>query len=66
MMDVLYHHGIKGQRWGVRQGPPYPLSPSDHTAAEKKSGGSSSKWKGNAEERFQRDKKWLKDHRKEI
>lgn len=23
--DELYHHGIKGQRWGVRHGPPYPL-----------------------------------------
>lgn len=23
--DVLYHHGIKGQKWGVRNGPPYPL-----------------------------------------
>lgn len=22
----LEHHGIKGQRWGVRNGPPYPLS----------------------------------------
>lgn len=22
----LYHHGIKGQRWGVRHGPPYPLT----------------------------------------
>lgn len=21
----LAHHGIKGQRWGVRNGPPYPL-----------------------------------------
>lgn len=21
----LYHHGIEGQRWGVRNGPPYPL-----------------------------------------
>ena len=21
----LYHHGIKGQTWGVRNGPPYPL-----------------------------------------
>ena len=22
---VLQHHGIKGQRWGVRRGPPYPI-----------------------------------------
>lgn len=21
----LYHHGIQGQKWGVRNGPPYPL-----------------------------------------
>lgn len=24
----LYHHGIIGQKWGVRNGPPYPLSES--------------------------------------
>ena len=31
------HHGIKGQKWGVENGPPYPLSPSkDYSAAEKK------------------------------
>ena len=24
-MSELYHHGIKGQKWGVRNGPPYPL-----------------------------------------
>lgn len=23
--DYLMHHGIKGQKWGVRNGPPYPL-----------------------------------------
>ena len=22
----LYHHGIKGQKWGVQNGPPYPLN----------------------------------------
>lgn len=27
----LYHHGIPGQKWGVRNGPPYPLSQATHT-----------------------------------
>lgn len=27
--DELSHHGIKGQKWGVRNGPPYPLEKSD-------------------------------------
>ena len=22
----LYHHGIQGQKWGIRNGPPYPLN----------------------------------------
>ena len=26
MSDSLEHHGIAGQKWGVRQGPPYPLA----------------------------------------
>ncbi len=26
MDGYLAHHGIKGQRWGVRNGPPYPLA----------------------------------------
>lgn len=34
--NELYHHGIKGQRWGKRNGPPYPLDPEDHSEAEKK------------------------------
>lgn len=33
--DELYHHGIKGQKWGVKNGPPYPLDDSDHSFAEK-------------------------------
>ena len=34
----LTHHGILGQRWGKRNGPPYPLDASDHSASEKKAG----------------------------
>ena len=35
----LYHHGIKGQKWGVRNGPPYPLGSgkgSSRSAKEKR------------------------------
>lgn len=36
--DELMHHGILGQKYGKRMGPPYPLAPGDHSAAEKKAG----------------------------
>lgn len=36
--DYLAHHGILGQKWGRRNGPPYPLDGSDHSASEKKAG----------------------------
>ena len=32
----LYHHGIKGQKWGVRRGPPYPLDASARSASVKR------------------------------
>lgn len=32
----LYHHGILNQKWGVRNGPPYPLRGGDYTPAQRK------------------------------
>lgn len=45
----LYHHGIQGQKWGKRNGPPYPLSASDYSSAEKKAMNYSSKLNSLAE-----------------
>ncbi|MCD8119744.1 MAG: hypothetical protein LUE29_09765 [Lachnospiraceae bacterium] len=36
--NELYHHGILGQKWGQKNGPPYPLDSSDHSSSEKKAG----------------------------
>lgn len=41
--NELYHHGIDGQRWGVRHGPPYPLDRADHNKVVEKSKKSSEK-----------------------
>lgn len=32
----LQHHGILGQKWGKRNGPPYPLGGGDYSQAEKR------------------------------
>lgn len=36
MEDVLIHHGILNQKWGVRHGPPYPLKGGAYSESEKK------------------------------
>lgn len=35
MNNELYHHGIQGQKWGKRNGPPYPLKAGEHSNQEK-------------------------------
>lgn len=60
--NYLIHHGIKGQSWGVRNGPPYPLGSEDHNARERKAGWESSlnKIQGLTDEQRARLKKALK------
>ena len=38
----LMHHGIKGQKWGQKNGPPYPIGSGGHSAREEKAGWRSS------------------------
>ena len=39
--DYISHHGILNQKWGVRNGPPYPLDSKIFTGSRLKSGGGS-------------------------
>lgn len=34
--NALEHHGIEGQKWGVRRGPPYPLNGSKKSSKRTK------------------------------
>lgn len=34
--EELYHHGILNQKWGVKNGPPYPLRGGDYSESERK------------------------------
>lgn len=56
--DELMHHGIDGQKWGKKNGPPYPLSRQDHKQVI-----SSSKTKAEKEKAAE-EKRQAKEYRK--
>ena len=58
----LYHHGIKGQKWGKRNGPPYPLGSGQASASEKKAGWKESKFTGESKDTTKK-KSWLERRR---
>lgn len=47
-ISYLEHHGILGQKWGVKNGPPYPLDANAHNSREKKAGWRKSLDKGSS------------------
>lgn len=57
MVRYISHHGIKGQKWGVKNGPPYPLDISDHSYREKKM-----KWEESLDKKNEASKKKSKMH----
>lgn len=75
-VEFLEHHGILGQKWGKKNGPPYPLDEGNHSAKEKKDGYKKSLGGGRNEKLYNRNsrkpskekvtKEKIDNHRKEM
>ena len=50
--DTFEHHGIKGQKWGVQNGPPYPLDENSGSNSSGKHGGDKKKSGSSGEHRL--------------
>ena len=63
--DYLMHHGIDGQKWGVKHGPPYPLDDSKSTGSRLKT---KKKKKKSLGQRFNEwaNKKYNENHKDEY
>lgn len=57
--DELYHHGRKGQQWGVTNGPPYPLG---QTNKEYKKNQVANVWAKTKQFMYDRFSEYGKDH----
>lgn len=57
MMNYLCHYGIDGQKWGVRNGPPYPLDYESHSKREKQLNGAYS---------ISKTDSWYNNHKDEL
>ena len=62
----LQHHGILGMKWGVKNGPPYPLDASSHSKREKKAGWRKSLNSGNTESKDNKKRKFTFDKKKAL
>lgn len=56
--NALEHHGIEGQKWGVRRGPPYPLNSSQKSSKKSRKKKSSAASKRQKEKKKAARKKW--------
>lgn len=52
--NYLEHHGVLGQKWHKRNGPPYPLGASDHSKSEQNAGWRKSLGTGRNEDLYDR------------